>query len=761
MRNAPPDHSFLRILLLLALMCGLVLLFLFLLVLPPVSAFLGLMVLGIILAARRMGMDISLVPRLLTAAAFLMFCSSAYFFRPMPMTNLLDKATYFLVAGGLELWTAIYFNRAKIRAPKAVTTSPAPVEAVAESSHPDAFLTFIGLAALAVLIEINGQFLNIAFLQSVSIHIQFILFIFGLVGLTLGFAGVKLRFPRQLPQPQLKIFIPNRYQLLLIAITLLAFALRTINLGGAVHHFIDEIHFSTAVMNVRVPNNTIPLLTPFNSVTAFTWLYPYVQAWGVGLLGRNLEGLRLLSAVVGTLGIPGLYFLAREFFDYKTALLAALLLAVFPPHIQFSRIGLNNIADPLFGTLALTFLVRGFKYHRPADFAFAGAALGLTQYFYEGGRLLFPLLILLSLSWFMLVKPRFFSESDSNPKPQPPGNNLSLMGNGQLETKNLSSPQHSVPSTQHFSSLITFFVTAALIALPVYSTLIATKQPFDARFQTVGVGGSYWMRVEQLGKPQTLEEHLLIPFLVYVYQPEIALYYGGEQAMLLPYVVPFVLIGVLALLAYWRTPGVILVGWVVLASMGNMLLTESAIYARYVVVFPALALLAAVGIRTLTVLLWPQKSRWRTGVVMLVTAVLCIGQITYFFGPHLARYNEQLRQTFDSEDAIFRSADFPWGTQIHVIEANTPGQVYLSGLANYLTDGLTVFVLPPADLTAAYANALSHSVDHAFFVEPYDDASVILLAKYFKLEGPFDTPFNVPIYRELRLYYAHATVPAG
>ena len=69
------------------------------------------------------------------------------------------------------------------------------------------------------------------------------------------------------------------------------------------------------------------------------------------------------------------------------------------------------------------------------------------------------------------------------------------------------------------------------------------------------------MRVNQLGKPQTLEEHLLVPFLVYVYQPEIALYYGGEQAMLLPYVVPFVMIGVLTLLAYWRTPGVIIVGW--------------------------------------------------------------------------------------------------------------------------------------------------------------------------------------------------------
>jgi hypothetical protein len=544
---------------------------------------------------------------------------------------------------------------------------------------------------------------------------------------------------------------------LLITIVCLAFALRIVGLGTAVHHLIDEIHFSNAVMSMRPPDTTIRLLTPFNTVTAFTWIYPYLQAWGVGLLGRNLEGLRLLSAVVGTLGIPALYLLARELFDRKTALLAALFLAVFPPHIQFSRIGLNNIADPLFGTLALAFLVRGFKYQRRADFAIAGAALGLTQYFYEGGRLLFPLLLFLSLAWLLLIKPRFFAESNA----QPANPSSSLAGNWKLETGNLPSPQHSVPSTQYFSSLITFFLLAILIALPVYTTLIAAKQPLDARFQTVGVGGSYWMRVEALGKPQSLEEHILIPFLVYVFQPEIALYYGGEQAMLLPYVVPFVMIGVLALLAYWRTPGIIIVGWVLLASMGNMLLTESAIYARYVVVFPALTLLAAVGLRTIAALVWPRKSRWRTGIVILVAAVLCVGQITYFFGPHLARYNEQLRQTFDSEDAIFRSANFPFGTQIHIIETAVPSQVYLSGLAGFLADGLTVFVLPPSDLTTAYAQALSPNVDHAFFVEPYDDASVILLAKYFKLEGPFDTPYNVPIYRELRLYYARATVPAG
>src|SRR5262249_24735862 len=80
--------------------------------------------------------------------------------------------------------------------------------------------------------------------------------------------------------------------------------------------------------------------------------------------------------------------------------IAVLLLATFPAHLHFSRIGLYNIADPLFGTLALAFLARGWKSKRRSDYVVAGAALGLTQYFYEGGRLLFPVL---AVGWYILL----------------------------------------------------------------------------------------------------------------------------------------------------------------------------------------------------------------------------------------------------------------------------------------------------------------------------------------------------------------------
>ncbi|MBZ0286334.1 MAG: glycosyltransferase family 39 protein, partial [Anaerolineae bacterium] len=423
------------------------------------------------------------VSRAFALAAFGLLCLSAYLFKPASRPALLDEALYVLVAGSLTFWVAVFLNRSSRKRPAstipeplataddtqpssasnkpAPTFSPSPqVERAAEGvegevySRPNLILILLGIAAMLVLIEINTGIFGVTALHTATSHVQFILFILGLIGITLGYACIHLpRFFNSRPEsrstekpdgsPVSTSFAGNwqlvtgnffsliTHHALLITIVLVAFGLRAVDLGGAVHHLVDEIHFSNAVISLFPPDNTVKLLWPINTITAFPWLFSYLQNWGVDLLGRNLEGLRAISVVMGTLGIPALYFLARELFDRRVALLAALLLAVFPPHIQFSRIGLNNIIDPLLGTLALAFLVRGLKHNRPFDFALGGAALGLTQYFYEGGRLLFPALIFLSLAWFTLVKPRFYAD----PRPSQ-SNSRSFSGNWQLATGN-------------------------------------------------------------------------------------------------------------------------------------------------------------------------------------------------------------------------------------------------------------------------------------------------------------------------------------
>ena len=85
--------------------------------------------------------------------------------------------------------------------------------------------------------------------------------------------------------------------------------------------------------------------------------------------------------------------------------------------------------------------------------------------------------------------------------------------------------------------------------------------------------------------------------------------WGLSMALVLPYAVPALLLGVVFAAWRWRTPGVLPLIWLLGTSAGNALLVESAVTARYVAAFPALALLIALGIGEALALLWPR--RWQ------------------------------------------------------------------------------------------------------------------------------------------------------
>ncbi|MBL8162921.1 MAG: glycosyltransferase family 39 protein [Anaerolineae bacterium] len=624
----------------------------------------------------------------------------------------------------------------------------------------------VGVLLLALLTESNIDSLSIPALHGVTLHVQFALLVGGLLLVALGLGG-DLRWGEPHPGGHGSAVSLQRegvgkhtrlWSLLaLLLITALALVVRLDGLGTAVRFFVDEVHFSTAVMTL-LPAPNRPLLEPFSSITAFPWLYPYWQSLAVSAFGRDLVGLRLVSAIIGALGVPALYLLGRVLFDRPTALLAALLLATFPPHMQFSRIGLNNIADPLAGTLALAFLLRGLRSGRRWDFALGGIALGLTQYFYEGGRFIFPVLVMVWLCWRILMR--------------------------RMQRRD-------------YDGLARYITAALLTALPVYITLLAGGFPLAQRFVTTGVGGSYWLRVQAYNALQSPERQFIWPFTIYVSQPETAQYYGGELGLILPALVPFFLIGLLALLWRPRAAGVVLLIWVLLTSLGNVLLTDSAISARYVVAFPALMLIAAVGVRTvIALLMWrrgtsrqpampavhhQEQSRQTRGcsvpanarrmnwvrradipalLIGLVGVFFAVVQVAYYFGPHLETYNRQIRPFPDAHDALFRAVGLPDATQITVIGRNVPAASLLNGIMGYLDDGKPVVVRAPAELTPDYVAGLTDDVPRAFFIERDDVRTLNTLRQRFTLAGPYASPFALPPEKQFMLYFYNPP-PAG
>jgi hypothetical protein len=633
--------------------------------------------------------------------------ASAYAFQPVHGDNLLGLALILALLG-------IITFRLALRSNKTIDRRSEPAIRPYDTTQSNWLIAALGILGMALLAEANGNLLHTGL--TLHVHTQFVLLCISIALLVRGVGGSLVPLSKRREGLQSAFLIP-------LAITFLAFALRVWALDDTIHFFIDEFNFANGLMRFW-DSSSLPLLAPFGWPTAFPAIFPYLQADVAEILGHNLIGLRFVSVVFGTLTVPALYLLAKALFDRKTAILAALLLATFPPHLHFSRLGLNNIADPLCGTLALAFLSRGLRWRRCIDFALAGAFLGLTQYFYEVGRLLYPPLILLWLIAVLLISRRRRAHPDS-----------------------VLSPQSS--------SLFSFALSAFVVGAPIYYTLEGLQAMLAPRFRFETLDGNYWTALLLSPGGELLLEQLqrtTYPFLMTIHYGDGHPFYGGEHPLILGYLAPAALLGLAYAIWRWRRPGaLLLLLWITLTSLGNSLLITPTSAARYVVEFPALTLLIAVGISAVTRLLLPERRAWLlAGALTIVLAVLQIG---YYFGPHLSVYNYQVRLFDDGQDALFRSADFPPGTQVHVIGFVPLYEFDREVMLRYL--GLDIHLDVWWDrLTHERIVGLPRDVDHAFFLEPEDTYSLDIIRQYFDLEPPQYSPFNVPADRQLVLYYA-------
>lgn len=117
-------------------------------------------------------------------------------------------------------------------------------------------------------------------------------------------------------------------------------------------------------------------------------LFSYVQAAFMALLGDTVLGARAQSALVGALAVVATYFLGRRVLGRGWAGVAAFLLAVNHMHLFFSRLSSNMIEDTLLAPVGILLLLVGLSTGRWLFFVATGIVLGLSQYFYFGGRLL-------------------------------------------------------------------------------------------------------------------------------------------------------------------------------------------------------------------------------------------------------------------------------------------------------------------------------------------------------------------------------------
>ncbi len=573
-------------------------------------------------------------------------------------------------------------------------------------NHPIYWSLFAaGAIMLALLAEANGLIFG-TLLSGVSHHVQFVLLVGGVTLVVVGLGR---------PQWRTWSWPDRREALLVLALTGAALLLRAWRLDDTVRVFVDELNFASVVDLFEGPER-LRLLEPMNYIVTFPRLYPYLQTWTVDLLGHNFAGLRAVSVLLGTFTIPALYLLARESFDRQTAWLAAALLAVFPPHLHFSRLGINNIADPLFGVLALAFLARGLRTNRRLDYALAGAALGLTQYFYEGGRLVYPMLVVLWLGIIVLLWRPW----------------------------------------RHLPGLLMTLMTALAVAAPLYYTLLGLGASLTPRFDQVGLHADFWSRLAEDGLIKPYGDHLVDALVAPFHLVDSSGFYLGEWALLLPVMALPVFGGLFVLARRWRSPGSLLLSlWLLLTILGNSLLAKSTLATRYVIAFPLYVMLAALGVQGLIRAVWPAGWPARRALIGLVVAALAVVQVGYYFGPHLALFNVQVRDRMDGHDALLRVIGYRPGTHVHLVSTQVFSDSYARDLAAYFADGLVVDVVAPQELARGVGAAFPTDVDHVFFLEPDDRLSLeVLRARFTCLPPQVTTNADVPPEKAFVLYYA-------
>jgi hypothetical protein len=440
-------------------------------------------------------------------------------------------------------------------------------------------------------------------------------------------------------------------------------------------------------------------------------------------------------------------------------------------------LGLNNIADPLFGTLALAFLTRGIRANRRANYALAGAMLGLTQYFYEGGRFLYPALVIgwMGLCWL-------FQRGSVN-----------------------------------WRYALTGLQVAVIVAAPLYLAGIATGTLFAPRMQREGMqSGTLLYLLTGTGEKVGFQyaSRFGDPFLFYVAYPDLSWFYGGYQPLVISALVPLFLLGV-AFLSWNVLPlhklrpalqqdmppetddlkpdtlyasgmtrhSTLILLWLILTGLGNGLLKDNLWAPRYVVVFPALALTIALGFYYTLALIWPGsrqlkvtsdqhpaisspsallgsrrsvlKISRRTLIATILIVALSLGQVAYYFFDHLPTFNHQFTTYPEWSDAFFRMQALPSGTQAHIVSTAIIFPFNVQTFVKYLKMNIEVTVTDTREFNPGWLYELPLDVPQAFFIELNDVRTRNRLHDRFgsRLSSPRYSPFTVLPDRQLVLYY--------
>lgn len=139
-------------------------------------------------------------------------------------------------------------------------------------------------------------------------------------------------------------------------------------------------------------------------------LYMYLTVPSIALFGLNIWSVRLPSVIMGVLAVIGVYWLGKQLLKHSSVPgeLPAMLLAISPWHLQFSRIAFEANTGVTLNIWGLVAFLHGLKSR--CFLAVSAAIFALSFYAYHSERIFVPLLL---LSLFLIFRQELLREKRS------------------------------------------------------------------------------------------------------------------------------------------------------------------------------------------------------------------------------------------------------------------------------------------------------------------------------------------------------------
>lgn len=197
----------------------------------------------------------------------------------------------------------------------------------------------------------------------------------------------------------IKFILSNRAILLLglVIITTLAFRLYHLNLLPPGLHP-DEAANGLDILN-RIFHADLRVI--YNTNGPRESLFFFLQAIFVAMLGNTILALRMAPALIGVATVIMVYFLTKDWFGRRTALVASFLIAINPWVNTISRDGFRASMVALMIVSVAFFAGKAYKTTKIIYFVLAGFVFGLGFYTYTAYSA-FALVPLLGLGYLLI-----------------------------------------------------------------------------------------------------------------------------------------------------------------------------------------------------------------------------------------------------------------------------------------------------------------------------------------------------------------------